>query len=341
MKGAVTVEHGVYRPCGGCQSPTVVRVDGEPYHHAHAPDKDTKPRLGFLEALHDECAPRMMAAGRRRRPWWQPTMPEITDRVVTSTWTWGRDNVGTLAVLDRTAAYLSAASSVDVAHGALVHRPDTTSYDNPGFYKVQVHPWDDMFTPHPLGAAAAAFDEDGAVWVAHPRAQLLQRLADAGRYPDGFIVDAYTAPGVRLRAWTRYVQGIRADVISQHGRGEQYTKVKTAFSQAVAMMTGTWRPGQGRTYHETSRVHRPDWGMAIAEQSAVTLWSWCDDLAALACVLNQPELAPVAMRNVDEILVPLDAVPLYKKTPRTGGRSALPIDPDGIRLGTFKVKAVA
>ena len=358
------------RPCLGCGEPTKVRVDGLPYTWSCFLTKNPQPAAGarapkmslrFLEDLHDTYAPKKRIEGRMRAPWWQPPAPEITDRVQTAGWSWRLPPVpgaGVLAVLDRTAAYLSAAASIDVTHGCLVHTPEETTYQGlPGFYKVLWHPWTETGIEHPLGGWSWQDTDVHEMWVCHPRAQLLQRLADQGRYPDGFILDSYTcgrddagkARSVRLDKWAGHVQTTRKMIIEKYGRYDtsqsdgqtiEYKAVKTNFSQAIALMTGRWEPGKGRTFNPTVRVRRPDWGMSIGELSATTLWGWCDDIRQVVEDAGRPELAPVGMRNVDELLVPYEALELITTTPRSGGRKPLRIDPEGIELGTFKVKVM-
>lgn len=338
--------------CLACGGRCTARYKGLAYHLTCIPVETAAPVLRFLERLHDDFPPRRTVMGRLRRPLWQPPLPEITDRVRVSSWSWKRPHDGPLAVLDATAAYMTGASSVEVAHGALVHTPDAARYDYlPGFYKLVVHPWTEPGLPHPLGNVEVG-DE---IWFAHPRVQLVQRLADAGRYPDGTIVDAWTCGrdqagkpnAVRLNKWTDYMKGVRADVIARYGYKTvdgtdvpQYKRVKDNFSQARALMTGRKTLGQGRSFDPTSRIHRPDWGFSIAEQSAANLWRAADDVLEVLARLGYPYLGPVSLRNVDELVVPQEAVPLIRKTPRSRGRGPLPIDQAGLALGTFKVKAI-
>lgn len=352
-------------PCTGCGEPTKVRIFGKAGHAKCIPEEAAAGgavKFRFLDDLTGAYAPKRRTEGRLRTPWWQPPMPEITDLVQTSGWSWSLPPIpstGHLAVLDRTAAFLSSLSSVQVAHGALVHTPDETTYRGlPGFYKVTAHPWQEYGTPHPLGACAREVETGTAVWVPHPRAQLLQQLADQGRYPDGFIVDAYTcgreketgkAREVRLDKWAGHLQTVRRAIIERHGRYDEsrengmtleYEAFKIGFSQAITLMKGTKLAGQPRAWKPNVLQRRPDWGWAVEDLSACTLWRWCDDSRQVMTDLGRPELSPVAMRNVDELVVPLQALELLTTTPRSGGRRPLTVSPAGIALGTFKVKVI-
>jgi hypothetical protein len=343
--------------CLGCGRDTKVRFNGQPYHFGCVPAGQLQAasapalKLRFLEDLHETWAPKKKTAGRLRGPFWVPPLPGITDAVEVSGGSWQREGAGCdlpMVVLDRTAAFLSAAASVDVTHGCLVHNPGETTYQGlPGFYKVMWHPWAEENMPHPLGSWDWRTTREHERWVPHTRASLLQRLADAGRYPDGFITDAYTCAVVDgkpdrtdLKNWAHHVRKTREAVIDRYGRdSEEYAAVKTNFSQAVTMMTGKWTAGSGRSFHPSCRVRRPDWGMAIADLSDVTMWMRCDQARQIVTDLRRPHLAPVAIRNVDELVIPAEALPILEEHMRPGGRDL--IDPKGIKLGTFKVKTAA
>lgn len=353
--------------CLGCKIPTKVRHFGKPYHFGCLPPDRAKRmdfqepqapalKLRFLEDLHDTWAPKKKTAGRLRSPYWMAPAPPITESVETPGWSWKRpgDYLGPRAVLDRTASFLSAASSVEVAHGALVPNPGCGLYDGlPGFYKVMWHPWEEEGIEHPLGGWDWRTTREHERWVPHTRAALLQELARAGRYPDGFITDAYTCAAddagkpdrTDLKKWARHVQGTRKAVIDRYGRYDEsqpdgqtreYKAVKTNFSQAVTMMTGASSAGQGRSFKPSCRVRRPDWGMAISDLSAVMLWRRADQARQIAKDLGRPDLGPVEMRNVDELVVPVEVLPYLREHIRPGGRDL--IDQAGIELGTFKVK---
>lgn len=334
-------------PCVcGCGLAVTVRVHGRPGLAMHllerpAPDPQDALVHRFLDDLREPHLWPSRTRGRDRsaEPYWYPPETDVTDLVRTSGWTWSRPGGGPVAVLDRSGAWPSAASSVSVAHGRLHRAPTPDRFTGyPGFYKVIVYRWSETHVPHPLGPAARG--DAAAVWVPHPRAQLLQRLADAGRYPEGFIDDAWisTEPA-RLDRWATHINRARIAALQQYGRGsEQYELgVKARMSQAVTLIIGTKRPGQPRTY-VPGVPHRPDWGLAIQDQASVSLWSWADDCYQVVRDAGRPELGPVGMRNVDELLIPQEAVPLVTTLPRAGGRPPLKIDPDGLKLGTFKIK---
>lgn len=349
------VSTGKAAPCVGCGNMTVVKVNGVAGHWICIGQRTAKMRLAFLEELRDNYAPKRRHDKKMMAPYWAPPLPQVTDLVRTSAWTWQLPKVpsnGRHATLDRTAAFLSSAASVDVAWGALIHTPDEAVYRGiPGFYKVRIEPWYETHVPHPLGGAVplTIAQGTGEVWVPHTRVQLLQRLAGQGRYPDGFIVDSYTAwrdddgkPAVvRLNKWAEHVQKVRTAVLAQHGRDTgHYDAVKVNFSQAIELMSGSWTPGQGRQFKPNVRVRRPDWAFAIEDLSATTLWGWADDIHQVVTDLGRPELGAVAMQSIDEIVIPFETLDLITTTPRAGGRKPMVIDPDGVALGTFKVKGI-
>ncbi|OLL69952.1 hypothetical protein Ae168Ps1_6430 [Pseudonocardia sp. Ae168_Ps1] len=289
--------------------------------------------LRVLRALEEEFAPhRKDAEGRLRRPFWRPPLPGITWAAhVISSWAWERPFVGEVVSLDRSGAFVAAASSVLVAHGGLEHTGECEfDAQRAGYWQVQVHPWTERDElPHPLAGHGKATE----LWVPTPTAALLRDLAEEGRWADLTVLDSYTAAGVRLSDWTGYVNALRKEAITTYGRdSDQYAAVKTAFGQALSLMLGTPTSGDAREWRAAAQ--RPDWTHAIQAQASATLWRWADDCRKLA-----PELAPVALANVDELVIPADALEVVTSTPRPGGRAPLQIDPDGVALGSFKAKA--
>ncbi len=286
--------------------------------------------LRLLAALEKSYAPLRRIDGQMRRPYLRPELPGITfaAHVVTG-WHWSRPYSGSVAVLDRSGAWVAAASSALVAHGKLEHTGEIEFDGQPGYYQVQRHPWleaDQL--PDPLGDARGE-----TVWVPGPTVALLRDLASEGRWSDVSVLDSYTGEGVRLNKWTGYVNDLRATAITKYGRdSEQYASVKVAFGQAMSLMLGglgdagvhrVWKCG----------IQRPDWTHTIQAQASATLWRWANDCRQIA-----PDHAPVALRNVDELVIPADAVEVVTSMARPGGRSPLLIDPEGIKLGSFKVK---
>jgi len=286
-----------------------------------------------LAALEDECAPTRRHEGRMRAPYWRPPMPGMTFSAdVITSWEWKRPYVGDVVVLDRSGSFVAAASSVLVAHGKLEHTGPCEFDNRPGYYRVQVHPWHEAdVLPHPLGEWGSRQAE---VWVPAPVVALLRDLTEAGRWPDVTVLDSYTGNGVRLSKWAEFVNTLRAEAITEHGRdSDQYAAVKTSFGQALALMLGRQVDGVRREWR--CKAARPDWTHAIQAQSATTLWRWADDCRQVA----PPDLGPVSLRQVDELVIPQAALQIITTTKRPGGRAPLGIDPAGIKLGTFKVKA--
>lgn len=289
--------------------------------------------LRFLADLEKRFAPKRRSTINGRTgmhpPYWRPTMPGAMELVRSASgWSWSREYDGETTTLDRSGAWISAASSVDVAHGALEHT-GPGDHKRPGIYKVAVYPWNEE-GPNPLGDV---LDGESEVWITWPRFGLLLELADAGRWPDAVCLDSYTGEPVRLRDWATHVNGARVDAINRYGRDSaEYDAVKVNFSQAVTLMTGVRDPGHPRTYPK-SPIHRADWGYSIQDQGAVTLWRWQDDCRKVA-----PEFPPVALRSVDELVIPSEALSIVTTKERPGGRKPLQLDPTGTKLGTFKVK---
>ena len=224
----------------------------------------------------------------------------------------------------------AVASSATVAHGPLTHTGPLDEFEGlPGYYLIPVYPWREGDSlPNPLGHATG--DE---VWVPAPTVTRLAELVDAGRWPDVAILDSYTGPGARLTDWTRYVNALRAHAIRTYGRdSDQYAEVKIAFGQAMSLMLGSDDPGRGRSWK--CKAQRPDWTHTIQAQASAMLHRWADRCRQVA-----PEHAPVMLRNVDELVVPTPALDIVTTMTAPGAAGPLAIDPEGIKLGTFKVKA--
>lgn len=282
--------------------------------------------LRLLRALETSHAPMRRVDGRMRKPYLRPEVPGITYAAhIVAGYSWSRPYSGSAAVLDRSGAWPAAASSVVVAHGGLAHTGEVEFDGRPGYYQVQRHPWHEADSmPDPLGNARGE-----TVWVPGPTVALLCELADESRWADVTVLDSYTADGVRLSKWADYVKTLRAEAITTYGRSsDQYADVKESFSRAVSMMQGqpleSWKCG----------IQRPDWAHTIKTQASATLWRWAD-----ACRKVAPEYPPVSVRNVDELVIPEPALEIVETVKAPGRASPLKIDPQGIKLGTFKVKS--
>jgi hypothetical protein len=284
----------------------------------------------LLSALETTHAPMRRHGGRMTGPYWRPELPGVLGAAhVVTGWHWSREYTGDLVVLDRSGAWVAAASSATVAHGALDHTGPLDEFEGrPGLYQVPVYPWhEEDSLPNPLGHATGE-----TVWVPAPTVVRLIELADAGRWADVTILDSYTGDGVRLTDWTRYVNALRAHAIRTHGRdSDQYGEVKIAFGQAMSLMLGSDDPGRGRAWK--CNAQRPDWTHTIQAQASAMLHRWADRCRQVA-----PEFPPVMLRNVDELVIPAEALPIVTSTAAAGAAGPVGIDPEGIKLGTFKVK---
>jgi hypothetical protein len=313
------------------------------------PDIDDHPeRLRILARLEGGSKQSGPFAPQRKGahpfPYWHAPMPQAAyDIRIREGYAWDRGGGdGQAVALDRSGAWPSATSSVDVAHGALT-RTGPLDLENgavrPGYYLVTDYPWLEAGLPHPLGTSGSGEQ----IWITAPDMALLRDLHRAGRWPDATAADSWTGDPGRLSDWAHYVAELRRYAIQVHGRDSAaYSAVKTGFGMATSMLQGEWNTNEqgerdGKTWPKC-KARRLDWFHHIARQSAVILWR-----AANACLTAAPELGPVALRNNDELVIPRAAVeavttklitPLGSSTPRPAVR----LDPLGIELGTFKVK---
>lgn len=274
----------------------------------------------------------------KRGPWWQAPMPSASEQARVINWNWQReDYTGPVAVLDRNGGWPSAASSVTVAHGALTHTGPMPELPAgtlpPGYYLVEAQPWYESGLPSPL----SGIEPGQRAWVAGPRAQLLRDLAAAGRWPDSGALDSHTGQPSRLSEWAKYVGELRRYARIVHGRESlPDAVVKIAFGQAMGLLFGSWvddpETGQPRRVWKC-KARRRDWRHTIEDQSAVTLWRVADECLTLA-----PQDGPLALRNMDELVIPAAALPVVTAS-RDGNRPAVRIDETGIGFGTFKTKS--
>jgi hypothetical protein len=272
------------------------------------------------------------AIGRVRELHQLAPLAPITDlvHVMEEGYKWKRPYAGEVSSLDRSGSWVSSAASVKVARGELVHAGKADYVGLPGYYLTTVHPWHEGDAlPSPLGDAPVG----GQMWVTADVFKLLADLTDAGRWPGADVIDSYVSDEpVRLNQWTDHVNALRAAAITTYGRDSaEYELVKAAYGKAVSMIGGRRNPGQAREFD--SQIRRPDITHAIQSHSAVMLWRWADDARLVA-----PQYAPVGLRGTDELVVPTPAVEILTSAQRPGGRKPMMLDPDGLTLGSFKVK---
>lgn len=292
----------------------------------------SKNELRILEALegkaHEGPGPFAPRAGKRG-PYWMPELPPIIwDARPVAGWSFDRPWEGTAAVLDRNAAWVSAAASVVIVHGDFGHHSAGGTIGPgivaPGYYQVPIYPWDEPGMPAPLDGRPGE-----SAWIPAPLVGLLRELAAAGRWgpgPELEYAQSYTGQAARLGPWAHLVKELRAYALEFYGReSEQYTAVKDAFGMATSLMMGQADPGPVPKRTWSCKAHRPDWRMHIQSQAAVSVWRDGDRLRVAGA-----DTAPIALRAVDEIVIPEAALPAAEKIIR--------LDRTEIALGTYKVK---
>lgn len=287
-----------------------------------------------LDMLLDEHVPLL----RRRSPYWRPRPAPCARECHTPAWNWthGAYEEGMqldLTFLDANAAFVSAASSAQFAHGELVHTGAMAGPCKlPGYFRIDAHSWSDGRIVSPLGSAELG----DKVWVAHPTLELLQKLSEDGYWPEVRIHDSWTcSETVRFRAWATAVNVDRAEALrriewaekegteaDQAEAWEGYETIKTGYSMAVQLMLGPSERGTAK-----SSVKRPDWYHTIHAQHAASTWrkTW-------KCV--EAGYIPVMMGSVDEVVwLTQDFLSLT-----TFDAPLLKMDQSGIALGAWKVK---
>ncbi|TQL14682.1 DUF927 domain-containing protein [Streptomyces sp. SLBN-134] len=270
---------------------------------------------------------------RRTSPRWQPERPAVIDAVrVMDGWSWEREDYdGEVVVMDRNGSWPTAVSSVRVVHGEFEHTgavEDLTGQaPAPGYYKVRVYPWTETDLPSPLGSETVGEER----WITGTRMHLLADLAAAGRWPDASASDSWTGTAVRLSSWAHLIGECRRYALETHGRESgAYDAVKEAFGQSMGLMYGSL-DGDGASMRRkwNCRSRRTDWVHAIKDQASATIWRTADKVRQLG-----DGMAPVSLRNVDELVLPAAALAAATE----GDRPALRLDDSGTQFGTWKVK---
>lgn len=270
-----------------------------------------------------------------KKPFWRPRPADCHREVREPSWRWSMavpDDVESLVVLDVNAAFLAAASSVEVAHGQLVHTgPTVFDRRRPGYWLIDLPAWNDPRIVHPLGHGVRP-----TMWVTTPTMALLAQLQDHGLLELAEPLDSWTCDTrCRLRAWTDHVKTDRATTIAlgldrdataerQLAATERLDVIKQGYSVAVTLMG-----------NETgSAIYRPDWAQHIRAQHAATMWRRMWGLV-------QAQMPVYASGTVDEIVIDhRDATACWKSGQTPGHHPPVKIDQHTRALGTVKVKDV-
>lgn len=267
-------------------------------------------------------------------PYWTAPLPDIPDPVVAhngwGTWKAESDYRGVAAVLDRTAGHPSALSSLRVAHGPLKRTGALPDAQRPGYYKTVVHPWTRTDLPSPLGTREVGTE----VWVTAERMRLLGELAAMGPewWPDATILDSYTADkATSLRPLSQLIKHLRTYVIDTYGKDSvQWEAVKEATNTKLIQIlmgstvdTGTLIRWTNRKWY--TKCRRTDWAHALHDKAAMNLYR-------VAVKLTRAGVPVLAMRHMDEILIPADEVE------GAIARGLIRADEEGRTFGTFKTK---
>jgi hypothetical protein len=270
----------------------------------------------------------------KRAPYFQPPIPPVVnEHHAMRGWDYRREFSGSAVVLDRNAAYPSAMAGVSIVHG------DFTESDGaslpmgevaPGFYLVPVCGWDEPGMPSPLPGKTGEM-----AWIAHPLMGLLRDLAEEGRWPDAEPRHSFTGKPARLDRWAHFLGELRRYALEFYGAdSDQYEAVKDAGSIARSMIQGSWvKPDSGplMVRQWKCKTRRPDWTAGIAAHSAVTMWRTADKINRAF-----PGAGTIALRNVDELVIPESAL----EADMGSDSPIIRMDPSGYMFGTYKIKGM-
>lgn len=296
-----------------------------------------------LDRLLDTTPPLL----KGRRPFWRPTPPPCHRDVREPQWRWDlplrawrstapgpvrrcwspsphlagaavfRDD-DTIRVLDCNAAYLAAASTVEVAHARL-DRTRVIPFDaaRPGYWQIEIFPWQVPSIWSPLGTGQMP----ARAWLTTPTVALLAKLVDEGFWPEVRVHDSWTTEHrCRLRNWTDLVSGHRREALAT-GDTDTYEQIKIGYSQAVTIM------GVDRK----SKIFRPDWSQHIRAQHAANMWRKAWGAWSVGCPV-------LASGTVDEFTVVARHLDALTERQQQGHRTPIRVDESGRSLGSFKTK---
>lgn len=287
-----------------------------------------------LDMLLNEHMPTL----HRRAPYWAPKPPPMWRDTHVPAWHWFHvdyDQDQDVTFLDRTASWVSAASSAQYAHGALERTGALPGHGRrPGYYLVDAHQWQDHRIVSPLGTA----ETESRVWVTYPTLEQLQRLEADGYWPGVTIHDSWTcADSVRFRSWATAVNNHRVEALrhlqdtlvngteaDQADAEDWYeNRIKAGYAMAVQLMRGTESKTDAK-----SKVRRPDWYDTTVAQAAANVWrdTW-------KCV--QAGYQPLFMGAKDEVAYATADV----RSIALGVPPLLKMDNTGVQLGHWKVKS--
>lgn len=222
------------------------------------------------------------------------------------------------AILDANAAYVSAASTVNIALNALTRTGPLDRFAGaPGYYRVRVRPdtWADRRIVSPLGGGSQRWD--GEVWLPMPTVDQLAELHREEVWPALEIVDSWTSPvHTRLTNWTNFVRDERIRMIESRD-SVGLAAIKRSYVFALQMMQG----------HKKCKIRRPDWYHAIHAAHRANMWR-------KAWRAVEAGAGPVRMSSVDEMVFGRDDLMIACSV-----RGSVRLDQMGRGLGTFKVSA--
>jgi hypothetical protein len=280
----------------------------------------------FLDVLKRETPPLVHG----REPYWRPVAAPVSARVTEPAWSYRREVTphvdGPLrprdhvVTIDATAAYVSAISTVEVAHGPL-RTTGLREYDSRhvGLWRIETPTWNDARLFSPLGTA----HHPSTITVTTPTMRLLAQVADQGYMSLPKIVDSWTSTtSCRLRAWSVRIAAARRAALVDPSYAGEYEDVKTAYSQAVVLLG----------VKDKSPIYRPDWAQFIRAQHAANMWRkmW-------ACTLTCGPI--LGAGTVDEISITRRTMGIMDDMRERGMRPPIMIESHTTdRLGTFTVK---
>lgn len=255
-----------------------------------------------------------IAATAQHTPKWQTAAP-LGPQDVPLDWAWSGAETApadtTVWSFDRNLAHLAPTREVRIAMDDL-GKTGQIRYDPKlsGFFRITVPewPWPDLPAPT---------SQTGIAWVTGPVLKQYARMRLEFK-----ILESWSAKGVQPQGSRAFVKTVTEayEALADEATG----KLRPEHAAVGEAVKGLYQTLHGKLDASRSRITRPDWGLAIRDESWITGLRLVYGIAGVREASDVPTGPRPLHMNMDEITYALDA------TERDAALKALP----GLNLGT-------
>jgi hypothetical protein len=263
-----------------------------------------------------------IAATAQRTPRWQTTAP-LGPQDVPLDWAWsagdGAPEGTTVFSFDRNLAHLAPTREVRIAMddlgktGAIKYDPGLA-----GFFRITVPewPWPDLPAPT---------SQTGIAWVTGPVLKQYARMMLPFK-----ILESWSAKGVQPQGSRAFVKTVTDayEALADEATG----KVRPEHAAVGEAVKGLYQTLHGKLDASRSRITRPDWGLAIRDESWITGLRLVYQIAGVSEAGDVPEGPRPLRMNMDEITY---ALPKVTEVSEAAAKLGLTM---GTKQGQYKAK---